>query len=73
MYTQCIQKIQCIITYLYVLRVLPLSNTHHPQKLINIISRITYHPSKYHQHIVNTQHLHNLVGLFFCGGHGLAY
>ena len=39
-----------------------LCNSHHPQKLVDVVSAVADHASKDHQNIVHVQGLHNFKG-----------
>ena len=51
-----------ILTNLYFLRVLSFSDPDHPQKLVDVVTRVTNHTAEYNQDIIHVQHLHDLVG-----------
>lgn len=55
------EKEEGIFFYLDLLWVFSFSNPHHPQKLVDVIARVTYHASEYHQNVVNVEHLHDLI------------
>ena len=59
-------------THLNILWVFPLCNSNHPQKLVDVVSRVTNHASEDDQHIVHSEHSHDLNGFLLCAGHRLA-
>ena len=48
---------------------LSLSNPNHPQKFINVITRVTNHSTKYDQDIINVQWAHNFISCCFIWRH----
>ncbi len=70
---ECKWMCVCVWIHLYILGVFPLSNPDHPQELVDIVSGIADHSTKYDQHIVHTQWAHDRVRLLFRGWHRLTH
>lgn len=60
-------------TYPDVFRVLPFCNAHHPQELVDVVSRIPDHTAENNKDIINIQGFHNLVRSTLVRGHGLSH
>ena len=54
-------KTQAKTTYSDVLRMLALRDANHPQKLVDVVARVTDHAAENNENVVDVERTHNLV------------
>lgn len=50
-----------------------LGDPHHPQELVDVVARVSDHPSEDDQHIVYVQQPHDVIRHALIGRHGFAH